>query len=171
MNTFGDYSGYMNSLKYKSCKNIILENMYNLKKDMNILTNTVEDMTKTETLYSDIDSACNRVSISTNYHLTFINSQQDVLNTKPRIFILPANPSIKNGFEKTIVNNIKITQTTSVAIYCINSDNKGGFNSLGKIYNMYYLMFQGDNLELLWNSSENSWTVIKYNSIFQDIIL
>ena len=36
---------------------------------------------------------------------------------------------------------------------------------------MYHFAFQGDNLELLWNSSENAWTIIKYNSIFENVII
>jgi hypothetical protein len=171
MNTFSDYSGYMNLLKYKSCKNKIIQNIDELKNNIDTLTNNIEDLTKTETLYTDIDTTCNRVSISTIYHTTFINPQPDVINTKSRMFILPANPSISNGFTKTIINNITLSQYNSVAIYCVNSENKGGLNILGQIYNAYYFAFQSDNLELLWNLSENTWTVIKYNSIFKNIIL
>jgi hypothetical protein len=172
MNNFGDYSGYINSLKYKSYKNnFCCQNILDLKNDINNLTNTVEDLSKTETLYNDIDNNCKRVSISTIYHTTFINPQQDIIINKQRIFILPANPSIANGFEKTIVNNIKLSQTNTVSIYCVNSNNQGGFNNLGKTYNMYHFAFQGDNLELLWNSSENAWTIIKYNSIFENVII
>ena len=170
MNTFGDYSGYINSLKYKSYQNnLCCQNIDNLKKDIDNLTNTIEDLSKTETLYSDIDNNCKCVSISTVYHTTFINPQQDVTINKERIFILPANPSIANGFEKTIVNNINVSKTNTVSIYCINNNNKGGFNILGKTYNMFHFAFQGDNLELLWNSSDNTWTIIKYNSIFENI--
>ncbi len=169
MNTFSDYSGYINLLKQKSYKNQITENISELKNNINILTDNISNLGKSETLYSDIDFTNNRVNISTIYNTTFINSQQDMKSPKSRFFILPANPSILNGFKKIIINNINITNENTVSIYCVNSENLGGFNNLGNIYNTYYFALKGDSLELSWNYSENNWTVTKYNSVFKNI--
>jgi hypothetical protein len=169
MNRFSDYSSYINLLKQKSYKNQITQNINDLKNDINILTNNINDLGKSETLYSDMDMMYNRASISTIYNTTFINPQQDITNPKVRLFILPANPSILNGFKKIIINNINLSNGNSVSIYCVNSENEGGFNSLGQIYNTYCFALKGDTLELCWNISENNWTVIKYNSLFKNI--
>ena len=169
MNTFGDYSGYLNLLKQKSYKYQIKQNIDELKNDINILTNNFKDLGKSETLYSDMDFTYNRASISTIYNTTFLNPQQDIIKSKSRMFILPANPSILNGFKKIIINNIKLSNENSVSIYCVNSENIGGFNVLGQIYNTYYFALKGDTLELCWNISENNWTVIKYNSLFKNM--
>jgi hypothetical protein len=168
MSSFSDYSGYINLLKQKSYKNQITQNINELKNNINILTDNINDLVKSETLYNDIDIRNNRVNISTIYNTTFINSQQDITTPESRLFILPANPSILNGFKKIIINNIKITSENSVSIYCVNSENLGGFNNLGKIYKRYYFALKGDSLELTWNYSENNWTVTKYNSIFKN---
>lgn len=169
MSTFSDYSSYVNLLKQKSYKNQITQNIDELKNNINILTNNINDLGKSETLYSDMDIQYNRISISTIYNTTFINSQQDIKIPKSRMFILPANPSIQNGFKKIIINNINISSENSVVIYCVNSENLGGFNNLGNIYNTYYFALKGDSLELSWNYSENNWTVTKYNSLFKNI--
>ena len=118
-----------------------------------------------------MDFTYNRASISTIYSTTFLNPQQDIIKSKSRMFILPANLSILNGFKKIIINNIKLSNENAVSIYCVNSENIGGFNILGQLYNTYCFALKGDTLELCWNISENNWTVIKYNSLFKNIII
>jgi hypothetical protein len=165
MYKYGDYAGYINSLKYKQlyalcrlaeCRDDRCCDRF--KNGCNLSSNN---------LYTDTDKYGKPITITTNTCITYIEPQLDVMD-KPRIYNLEGNSSISNGTTKTIVNNIDITNNVFVQINCVNASGEGGFVIYNKRYKSYLFGIKGEPFELLWNQSLNAWTVLKYSNIFKE---
>lgn len=169
---YGDYKGYINSIKYKNRTNEII-NCFNIYKEE--INKKIDSFTKKdyERLYYDKNNDGTTVHIDNKYKYTYIEPPEDIENHTNiiRCFILPSENDLQNGDNKIIINNIKIQPGINnyVTIYSINIYNEPAFLILGKRHNTYHFFYSGDSLELIWNKTENAWTCIKYNGSFSNI--
>jgi hypothetical protein len=163
MNRITDYTTYINALKFNTGVNKTLVKLGNV---INILENKYNNNNITsEIIY--VNSGNNL--ITSDIESTFISPQLDVSPNGIRFFYLQANPNILNGTKKFIINNVDVSSNIIIKLYCINSDNEGGFYALNHKYSIYTFSIKGEILELLWNSSLNVWNVLKYDSLFSNI--
>ena len=169
MNRVGDYGNYINSLKYNTNMNKGLSKFGTMITMLEEKINSNSNVTS-EKLYDDAENILIKKRISSDIYATFIEPKLDMVPINRRYY-LDAGPYILNGTPKIIINNIETsnnTNTATIQIYCINTNNEGGFYVLGKKYNMYTFTYKGETLELLWNSSLNVWNVLKYDSLFSN---
>jgi hypothetical protein len=162
MHRYGDYSGYINSLRNKQLYSLCC-NQPNTNHSNSCDKNCEFSF---ENLYGESD-IYNPVNITISKCITYIEPQLDVPFNKPRIYNLEANPSIPNGTSKTIVNNIDVKDNLHVEIYCVNQNGEGGFVVFNKRYKRYLFAVKGEPFKLLWNQTLEGWTVIQYYSIFK----
>lgn len=163
MYKYGDYAGYINSLKNKQLYSLCCNRPNNNHSDC---SNNKSCGVSFENLY-DESNINNPVTITISKCITYIEPQLDIPFTKSRIYNLEAIPSIQNGTTKTIVNNIDIINKERVQINCVNQNGEGGFVVFNKRYKSYLFSVSGEPFKLLWNKSLEGWTVIQYYSIFK----
>jgi hypothetical protein len=158
-NRFSDYSGYINSLRYNTNNRNLIEN---INFNLNNLRSKINENNKknSESLYGD------NLNISSDVKTTYLETQLDA-SSNSTTYILDTNPGIPNGTIKNIVNNIPIIENVTIQIFSENSDKKGGFFINNKNYKNYFFVYNGETLELLWNTSYNSWNVLKYSGYFR----
>jgi hypothetical protein len=161
----GDYSSYINSLRYKSLYSVCCQkpNCY----DNNCHKPKTGCTVSSESIYNDTDIYSQPITITTNTCITYLEPQLDVI-TKPRIYNLEANPNISNGTSKIIVNNIDISGNVFVQLNCVNSYNQGGFVIYNKRYKSYLFGIKGEPFELLWNQTLSGWSVLQYSNRFKE---
>ena len=164
---YGDYSTYINSLKNNKTSN------------GNYLTNVCQEINNVsrnneyDIFFTDKGSDCNTITITYDKRVTYIEPPLDISGSENetsviRSYFLQANNSIPNGTFKTIVNNININKSSQVNLITEKTD---GFTVYSKKYTNYTFVYQGEDLELLWNSGLNNgsgaWTVVKYGGLFK----
>lgn len=156
MYKYGDYSTYINSLKYKT---------FNSKCNNQINCMPCNKPNNFELLFTDKTTDCKPVIITYDKQITYIEpSIGDNNADETRTYILQANNGIPNGTFKTIVNNIDVSkQNSSVTLITEHIECFAIFN---KRYTKYTFAYLGEDLELLWNSSLSAWCVLKYSSVF-----
>jgi hypothetical protein len=162
MYRYGDYSGYINSLRNKQLYSLCCNQPNN--NHSNCGDKSFEY--SSENLYGESD-IYKPVTITISKYITYIEPPLDIPFTKPKIYNLEANQSIPNGKTKTIINNIDIKDNVKVEIYCVNENGEGGFLVFNKRYKSYLFSVKGEPFELLWNQTLEGWTVLKYFSSFR----
>ena len=164
---YSDYSTYLNSLKNNKTfnGNCLNTNVCRLG-IVNSSRNTDYDI-----FFTDKGTDCNTITITYDKRVTYIEPPLDVSGNEAsvtRTYLLQANNSIPNGTFKTIVNNIYINKSSKVNLITEKPD---GFTVYSKKYTDYTFVYQGEDIELLWNSGLNNgsgaWTVVKYNGLFK----
>ena len=167
----GDYSTYINSLKNKKMSNGNYLNTNASQQEIIISSRNTEY----DIFFTDKGSECNPITITYDKRVTYIEQPLDINEngsksetTVIRSYFLQANNSIPNGTFKTIVNNININNSSQVNLITEKTD---GFTMYSKKYTNYTFVYQGEDLELLWNSGLNNgsgaWTVVKYGGLFK----
>ena len=165
MYRYGDYSGYINSLRNKQLYSLCCNRPNNNQSNCGDKSGTSCSVSY-ENLYSESD-IYNPVTITISKCITYIEPQLDVPFTKSRVYNLEANPGIPNGTTKTIVNNIDIKDNVNVQINCVNHNGEGGFVVFNKRYKSYLFAVKGEPFKLLWNQSLEGWSIVQYYSIFK----
>ena len=161
---YGDYSTYINSLKNNKTLN---GNYLTNVSQLGIVNSTKNN--EYDIFFTDKGSDCNTITITYDKRVTYIEQPLDINETSViRSYFLQANNSIPNGTFKTIVNNININKSSQVNLITEKTD---GFTVYSKKYTDYTFVYQGEDLELLWNSGLNNgsgaWTVVKYSGLFK----
>ena len=164
----GNYSTYLNSLKNNKTSN---GNYLNTSVSRLGIVNSTRN-TEYDIFFTDKGIDCNTITITYDKRVTYIEPPLDVSESDEtsviRSYFLQANNSIPNGTFKTIVNNININNSSQVNLI---TEKKDGFMMYSKKYTDYTFVYQGEDLELLWNSGLNSgsgaWTVVKYGGLFK----
>ena len=167
----GNYSTYINSLKNNKTSN---GNYLNTNVSQIGIVNSTRN-TEYEIFFTDKGSDCNTITITYDKRVTYIEPQLDISESGSksetsviRSYYLQANNSIPNGTFKTIVNNININNSSQINLITEKTD---GFTVYSKKYTDYTFVYQGEDLELLWNSGLNNgsgaWTVVKYSGLFK----
>ena len=170
-----DYSSYLTNLKQNKQTNLgncLSTNNYNaITEQISKLNADVDFLRKTQQIY--ITKIPTFGNISTTSFTTFILQPVDLTTDYFSIFNLPANPDqINNGTGKNIINTGVVSTTKIIYIYSINSTNNlGGFNNAGTLYNCYLFASNGDNLELVWDSINQNWCVQKYGGLFMNYVI
>lgn len=168
MRKHSDYNSYLTNLKQTNLGNYLSNNHYNIiTKDIKKI-NTIIDtdyLKKTQHLYITENPTFRDVSLAA--FNTFILQPIDLTTNYFSIFNLQANEQNVDGLVKNITNTCIINKNKNIYIYSLNnSNNLGGFNNLGTLYNCYIFPCNGDNLELLWDSINQNWSVQKYGGLF-----
>ena len=166
---YSDYSSYLSSLKLAKLGKYLSNNNYNeITDQISKLNVDIQFLRQTQQIYITKTPTFENISIKS--FNTFILQPIDLTTNYFSIFNLPANnDQIKNGVGKNITNTGVINSTQIIYIYSINSTNNlGGFNNLGTLYNCYMFVSSGDSLELLWDSINQNWCVQKYGGVFMN---
>ena len=170
---YTDYNSYLTKLKFDSLGCYLSEkNFRYVEAQINSLENTVNNdyLKKTSNIY--ISQTPTLKEISLDSMTTIITKPIDLTTNYFSIFKLPAHNDIQNGTVQNIINTCNISETKSetklVYIYCVNPNNQkpGGFSNLGDFFNCYIVPCNGDNLQLCWNSENQTWCVQKFGGCF-----
>lgn len=171
MYKYGDYSGYINSLKNNKTYNGNYLNRFKCcSKSCPPIPVCLPSNYGFNHFYTDKGTDCKTIIITYEKRVTYIEPPLDASSTQviDRFYLLQANNSIPNGTFKTIVNNINLTNGSKIILA---TEKPGGFTVFNKNYSEYAFVYGGEDLELLWNSSWNNgigaWIVVKYSGAFK----
>ena len=162
-----DYNSYLTNLKHNNLGNFLSEQHYSsINTRLSSLQNSFDNdyLRRTENVY--LSKTPNFKDIGLDSITTIITQPVDLTTNFFSIFKLPTNNQIQNGTFKNIINTCEITQNKLIYVYSVKSNNTGGFNNLGNIFNCYVFPCAGDNLLLCWSSDEENWCVQKYGGYF-----
>lgn len=175
MYKYGDYSTYLNSLKNKKTYNSNYANGFNCNNHKPYppyppYPGCLPSNCGFDIFYTDKGTDCKTIMITYEKRVTYIEPPLDASSSQVihRFYLLQANNSIPNGTFKTIVNDINLTNGSTVILA---TEKPGGFTVFNKNYSEYAFVYGGEDLELLWNSGWNNgsgaWTVVKYSGAFK----
>lgn len=162
-----DYNSYLTNLKYNNLGKYLSEKHHSsIETRLNLLQSSFDNdyIRRTENVY--LSKAPNFKDIGLDSITTIITQPLDLTTNYFSIFNLHANNPIQNGLSKNIINTCEISQNKLIYIYAVNTNNTGGFNNLGNIFNCYVFPCVGDNLEICWNADKEQWCVQKYGGYF-----
>jgi hypothetical protein len=162
-----DYGSYLTNLKYNNLGNSLSEQHYSeIEARLNSLQSLVDNdyLRKTENVY--LSKTPNFKDIGIDSVTTIITQPVDLTTNYFSIFNLPANNKIQNGLLKSIINTCEISQNKIIYVYSVNSNNTGGFNNIGNIFNCYVFPCAGDHIQLCWNADKENWCVQKNGGYF-----
>jgi hypothetical protein len=164
-----DYSSYLTNLKYNNLGNSLSEEHYSsINARLNSLQSLFDNdyLRKTENVY--LSKTPTFKDIGLDSVTTIIAQPVDLTTNYFSIFNLPANNQIQNGLLKSIINTCEISQNKLIYLYSVNTNNTGGFNNIGSIFNCYVFPCAGDHLQLCWSADKEKWCVQKYGGYFMN---
>jgi hypothetical protein len=160
-----DYGSYLASLKYVNLGNYLSDKHFNVLDERinTVQTSVTEDYSKkTENIYLSVSP--NLKGVSLDNMITIISQPVDLTTNFFSIFRLPADASIPNGTQKTILNTCAVSQTKILYVYSMNAaTNTGGFDGT---FNCYVFPSAGDTLELCWVADKQTWLSRRYGGYF-----
>lgn len=164
-----DYNSYLTNLKYNNLGNFLSEQHYSkIEVRLNSLQSSFDNdyLRKTENVYLSKTPSFRDIGLDSV--TTIITQPVDLTTNYFSIFNLPANNQIQNGLVKSIINTCEISQNKLIYLYSVNTNNTGGFNNLGSIFNCYVFPCTGDHLQLCWDADKEKWCVQKYGGYFMN---
>jgi hypothetical protein len=164
-----DYNSYLTNLKYNNLGKHLSEKHYiSLETRLNLLQDSFDNdyIRRTENVY--LSKTPNFKGIGLDSITTIITQPVDLTTNYFSIFTLPASNLIQNGLYKNIINACEISHNKLIYVYSVNTNNTGGFNNFGNIFNCYVFPCVGDNLEICWNADIEHWCVQKHGGYFMN---